>query len=348
MAPNITPAIVDYAVEQTVNLCRVPSPTGFTKKAEGYLMAEARRLNLSATQTRKGSVLINLGGEGRGLVLAAHIDTLGAMVRSIKKDGRLRLTLLGGFPYNNIEQENVIIHTRGGREISGTVQLTKASVHVFSDAVGKTERTDETVEVVIDEKVENADDVRALGIRAGDHVSLDARTVVTSSGYIKSRHLDDKASAAVQLALAKLVKDGEVKLSRKVWLLFTTYEEVGHGGSAGIPDDVEEMISVDMGAVGDDLETDECKVSICAKDSGGPYDYDVTTALIDVAEQLRLNYAVDIYPRYGSDVEATLRAGHDILHGLIGPGVAASHGYERTHREGLENTLKLLASYVER
>jgi putative aminopeptidase FrvX len=346
MQHEITSADVDYVVDQTVKLCRIPSPTGYTRMAEKYLLAELGQSRLPVSQTRKGSVLVDLGGEGPGLVLAAHVDTLGAMVRSIKSDGRLRLTLLGGFPFNNIEHENCVIHTRDGREYSGTIQVTKSSVHVHSEAVGKTERDDSTVEVVIDEKVSSKEETAKLGIRAGDHVSFDARTVVTRSGFIKSRHLDDKASAAVQLALARMVSQGRLKPMRKTWLLFTTYEEVGHGGSAGIPDGVEEMISVDMGAVGDDLGTDEYKVSICAKDSGGPYDYGVTTRLIELAEKLGLGYAVDIYPRYGSDVEATLRAGLDIRHGLIGPGVAASHGYERTHREGLENTLRLLAAYL--
>lgn len=185
-----------------------------------------------------------------------------------------------------------------------------------------------------------------LGIRPGDFISFDPRTVLTKSGFIKSRFLDDKASAGILLALAAMVKDGAVTLKRKTFVMFTTYEEVGHGASAGIPEETEEMISVDMGAVGDDLKTDEYKVSICAKDSGGPYDYEVTNGLIAVADRLKLDYAVDIYPYYDSDVEATLRAGFDLRHGLVGPGVFASHSYERTHSQGVDNTLKLLAGYV--
>jgi len=336
---------LDYAVEQIVNLCRIPSPTGFTGEVQQYLVRELERMGYRPEVTHKGSVLVDLGGEGDALALAAHVDTLGAMVRAVKANGRLRLTKIGGYPENNIEGENCTIHTRSGKTFSGTIQLTEPSIHV-SENTGTLKRDDSTVEVIVDEKVEKREDTLALGIRTGDFISFDPRTVVTSSGFIKSRHLDDKASAGILMALARLVRDGKIKLARKVWLVFTTYEEVGHGGAAGIPEGIVEMISIDMGAVGDDLETNEYKVSICAKDSGGPYDYQVTTRLINLAEKHKLNYAVDIYPRYGSDVNATLSAGYDIRHGLIGPGVYASHGYERTHRDGIENTLKLLAGYV--
>ncbi len=337
---------IKLAVTQTEALCKIPSPSGFTKLATDYLIKECKLMGFNPSSSRKNSVLVNIGGEGNPVVLAAHVDTLGAMVRAIKSNGRLRLTKIGGYPENNIEAENCIIHTRSGKEYSATIQLENPAVHVNKE-IGKIERSDKNVEVVIDEKVSNKKEVEKLGISAGDFISFDPRTILTKSGFIKSRHLDDKASAGILLSLAKLIADKELDLNRKVYLLFTTYEEVGHGGASGIPDDIEEMISVDMGAVGDDLETDEHKVSICAKDSGGPYDYDVTTKLIELAKKNKLNYAVDIYPHYGSDVEATLRAGYDIKHALIGPGVSASHGYERTHQEGIENTLKLLVAYLE-
>jgi len=333
------------AVKHTETLCRIPSPSGFTKQATDYLIKECKAMKFKPTSSRKNSILVNIGGSGEPVVLAAHVDTLGAMVRSIKSNGRLRFTKIGGYPENNVEAENCIIHTRDGGEYTGTIQLNNPAAHVNRE-LGKDKRSDETMEVVIDEKVSSDKDVEKMGISAGDFISLDPRTIVTKSGFIKSRHLDDKASAGILLSLAQMTADKEIKLNRKVYLLFTTYEEVGHGGSSGIPDDAVEMISVDMGAVGDDLKTDEHKVSICAKDSGGPYDYDVTTRLIQLAKANKLNYAVDIYPYYGSDVEATLMAGYDLKHALIGPGVAASHGYERTHREGLENTLKLLELYL--
>ncbi len=335
------------AVKHTEILCRIPSPSGFTKLATDYLVKECTNMGFKPTASRKNSILVDIGGKGKPVVLAAHVDTLGVMVRSIKSNGRLRFTKIGGYPENNIEAENCLIHTRDGREYTGAIQLNNPAVHVNRD-LGKEKRSDETMEVVIDEKVSSETEVEKLGISNGDFISLDPRTKVTKSGFIKSRHLDDKASAGVLLTLAQMAADKEIDLKRKVYLLFTTYEEVGHGGSSGVPQDAVEMISVDMGAVGDDLKTDEHKVSICAKDSGGPYDYDVTTKLIQLAKANKLNYAVDIYPYYGSDVEATLSAGYDIKHALIGPGVAASHGYERTHLEGLENTLKLLEFYLKK
>ena len=338
---------IDYAVKQTEILCKIPSPSGFTKLATNHLLQTCRQMGFNPQQSRKDSVIVDLGGKGEAVVLAAHVDTLGAMVRAIKPDGRLRLTKIGGYPENNIESENCLIHTRKGKTYSGTIQMVNPAVHVNKD-LATTKRSDSNVEVVIDEKVSCKEDVEKLGISNGDFISLDPRTIVTKSGFIKSRHLDDKASTGLLLALAQMVADQRLQLKRKVYLLFTTYEEVGHGGSAGVPTDAVEMISVDMGAVGDDLATNEHTVSICAKDSGGPYDYDVTTALIHIAQKAKLNYAVDIYPYYGSDVGATLRAGVDLKHALIGPGVAASHGYERTHREGMQNSLQLLELYLQK
>ena len=340
-------SFVDYAVQQIINLCNIPSPSGFTRRIEEYLFNEFTKLGYKPTFTNKRAILIDLGGEGNGLVLAAHVDTLGAMVRSIKPNGRLRLSKIGSFPENYIETENCVIHTRTGKEYSGTIQIEKSSVHVYSTTdITEVKRDDTNVEVVIDEKVKSKDDVKKLEINSGDFVTFDSRTVYTKSGFIKSRHLDDKASSAVLIALAKYIKDKNIKLNRKVYLMFTTYEEVGHGASSAIPEDVKEMVSVDMGAVGDDLETDEFKVSICAKDSNGPYNYDITNKFIALAKQKNLNYAVDIYPYYGSDVGAALIAGYDLKHGLIGPGIASSHGYERTHYEGIENTLILIKEYV--
>lgn len=336
---------LEYAVEQIVRLCNIPSPSGYTKKVQKYLIDELSLLGYTPQLTNKGSVIVCLGGEGPGLMLSAHVDTLGLMVRSIKPDGRLRFTLIGGFPPNYIETENCTVITRDGREYSGTIQVKNPAAHIRKD-ISETKRDDENMEIILDEKVFSKEDVQALSISAGDFVALDPRTIVTRTGFIKSRHLDDKASSGVLLALAKYIKEENIELKRKVWLMFTTYEEVGHGGASGYPQGISELISVDMGVVGDDLETNEYKVSICAKDSHGPYDYDITTRLIELAKANNLQYAVDIYPFYGSDADVALSSGHDFRHGLIGPGVAASHGYERTHKEGLLNTLCLLKEYI--
>jgi putative aminopeptidase FrvX len=336
---------IDDAVRQIQNLCAIPSPSGFTQAAENHVCAVLRDAGFEPWQTNKGSVLCNLGGEGDPLIVAAHIDTLGAVVRAVKPNGRLRISRVGGFPEVYVGGENCTVHTRGGASFSGTFQLNNPAVHVNKD-VGSVKRDDANIEIVLDELVAGPDGVRSLGIAPGDFVSFDPRTVVTPSGFIKSRHLDDKASAGLLLALARECDRAGMRPSRRTYLLFTTYEEVGHGASAGLPPDAAEFLSVDMGAVGDDLGGDETKVSICAKDSNGPYDWGMTNRLVAVAKERGLDYAVDIFPDYGSDAGAALSAGHDLRHALIGPGVAASHGYERTHWRGLANTYGLLAGFL--
>lgn len=337
----------NYAVEQATNLLAIDSPSGFTDKAAEWVLNAFSFLGYEAKCTVKGGVLIDLGGEDShdGLFLEAHTDTLGAMVAEIKGNGRLRVTNLGGMRAENSEAENVRVYTRDGKIYEGTLQLCNASVHV-NGSYGSINRNFDTTEVVLDEDVYSASDTRALGIEVGDIVCFDPRTRVTASGYIKSRFLDDKLSVGILLAFAKYMKDNAITPRRRVWVHVTVYEEVGHGGSASLPTGITEAISVDMGCVGDGLSCTEKMVSICAKDSGGPYSYSVVSKLIDAAKREGANYAVDIYPHYGSDVEATLSAGNDIRHGLIGAGVYASHGYERSHLDGVYNTLKVLKGYL--
>lgn len=336
-----------YAVEKAVELLAIDSPTGFTKVAADWVKKEFEALGFSATLTNKGGVLVDLGGADaeNALLLEAHTDTLGGMVAEVKGNGRLRLTNLGGMRAENSETENVRVYTRTGRVIEGTLQLCNASVHV-NGAFADTKRSFDTTEVLLDENVKNADDARALGIEVGDIVCFDPRTRVTASGYIKSRFLDDKLSVGILLGFAKYLADNRIPLSRRVYVHVTVYEEVGHGGAASVPADVTEAISVDMGCVGDGLTCTERQVSICAKDSGGPYSYEVVGKLIDAAKATGADYAVDVYPHYGSDVEATLGGGADVRHGLIGSGVYASHGYERSHHDGVRNTLLVLRGYL--
>ena len=285
---------VDFAVQKAVELLAIDSPTGYTAEAEEFVLREFRALGFAAERTAKGGILIDLGGENAddALLLEAHADTLGGMVAEIKGDGRLRIVNVGGMNANNAEAENCRVVTKFSGSYEGTLQLINASVHVNGD-YASTKRSWDTVEVVLDEAVESADDVKALGISVGDFVCFEPRTRVTKSGYIKSRFLDDKLSVGILLGFAKYLH-----------------------------------------------------VSICAKDSGGPYSYDVVKKLIAAAQKEGADYAVDIYPYYGSDVEATLRAGYDIRHGLIGAGVYASHGYERSHRDGVLNTLRVLRGYL--
>ena len=338
----------EYAWEQTEKLLAIDSPSGYTHKAAGWLQDVFSQMRYPAHITNKGGVLVDLGGEdnGDGLMIAAHIDTLGGMVSQIKGNGRLQITNIGGMKADNAETENLRIYTRDGAAIEGTLQLCNASVHV-NDEYSNAKRTFDTTEVVLDEDVASAQDVRKLGIEVGDPVCFEPRTRRTASGYLKSRFLDDKLSAGVLVSFAKYLRDNGITLPRRTWLHFTVYEEVGHGCSASVPAGITEALSVDMGCVGDGLQCTEKKVSICAKDSGGPYNYQMVGKLIEAAKRTGADYAVDVYPYYGSDVEATLRAGADIRHGLIGPGVYASHGYERSHMDGVYNTLKVLCGYLQ-
>ena len=338
----------DFAWEQAAALLAIDSPSGYTAKAAAWVKEAFENLGFTAYITTKGGVIADLGGknENDGLLLAAHADTLGAMVHTIKGNGRLKLTNLGGMNANNAETENVRVYTREGKVYEGTCQLANASVHV-NPGYNSTQRSWDSVEIVLDEDVSSAADTRKLGIEVGDIVCFDPRTKRTASGYLKSRFLDDKLSVGILLGLAKYLSDNKIVPERRVWCHVTVYEEVGHGGSASVPAGVTEAISVDMGCVGDGLQCTDKQVSICAKDSGGPYNYEVVGKLIAAAKATGADYAVDIYPMYGSDVEATLRAGVDIRHGLIGAGVYASHGYERSHIEGVLNSLKVLAGYLE-
>ena len=336
-----------FIVEETKNLLAIDSPSGMTKKAAEHVMTRFEALGYAPQMTRKDGVLVCLGGVDKenGLLLEAHMDTLGGMVCQIKANGRLKITPIGGLRAENVETENCRVVTKFDGVIEGTAQLINASTHV-NEKYADTQRTFDTIEIVLDEPVESADDVKKLGIRTGDYVCFEPRTRVTKSGYIKSRFLDDKLSVGILLGFAKYLHDEGKTPARRVYAHVTVYEEVGHGGSASVPAGVTEAISGDMGCVGAGLQCTERQVSICAKDSGGPYSYDVVKKLIAAAQKEGADYAVDIYPYYGSDVEATLRAGYDIRHGLIGAGVYASHGYERSHRDGVLNTLRVLRGYL--
>ena len=338
----------DYAAEKAIELLNIDSPSGFTARAAKWVLDSFSSLGFSCRLTNKGAVLIDLGGcesEKGAVLFAAHADTLGAVIAEIKGNGRLRLSNIGGLKACNTETENVNVYGRNGSVFEGTIQLINASSHVNKD-LDSTVRDFNTVEVVLDEDVSSASDVRRLGLEVGDFVCPCPRAHITESGYIKSRYLDDKLSVGILLGIAKYMKDNEISLSRRVYFLVTVYEEVGHGGSTSIPSDVTEAISVDMGCVGTGLQCTERDVSICVKDSGGPYDYSVTDALVKAAQKEGASYKLDVYPFYGSDVEATLRAGYDIRHGLIGAGVYASHGYERSHIDGVLNTMKTIKGYL--
>ena len=337
----------ELAWSRTKELLAIDSPTGYTDKCAEWVQQAFTEMGFDARMTNKGGVLIDLGGQDNGdnLMLQGHIDTLGCMVTQITGNGCLKMAKLGGMYPHNAEGENVLVYTRDGKTIEGTCQLHNPSVHVNTN-YGDTKRSWDTAEIVLDEDVKSAEDTRALGIEVGDFVCFDPRTRRTASGYLKSRFLDDKLCVGILMAFAQYLADNKITLPRRTWLHITIYEEVGHGGSATVPAGVTEIIALDMGCVGDGLMGSEKKVSICAKDTSSPYCYKVVTKLVNAAKATGADYAIDVYPQYGSDVEATLRGGADIRHGLIGPGVFASHGYERSHMDGVENTLKVICGYL--
>ena len=330
-----------YAIDRTMELLAIDSPTGYTTNVVKRLCHIISDLGFTPQVTNKGNVFVEVGGKGNALCAAAHVDTLGAMVAEVKSNGRLRLTPLGGLNANNAEAENVRVYTRDGKLIEGTFQLCNASIHVNTD-YNDVKRTFDSCEVVLDAAATTAADVAKLGIAVGDIVAFEPRSRLTAEGYIKSRFLDDKLSAGILLGLLKYAHDVKPTFKRRLYLYFTVHEEVGHGCAYLPADDVKDMLSVDMGCVGNGLVCTEREVSICVKDSHGPYNYDFVTDLVNAARSTAANYALDVYPRYGSDADVALSSGYDVRHGLIGAGVYASHGYERSHIDGVENTLKLL------
>ncbi|MCM3116824.1 M42 family metallopeptidase [Neobacillus sp. MER 74] len=330
------------------DLVTIPSPSGNTNEVITYVEKFLAELQIQTYRNRKGGLIATIAGKdsSKHRMLTAHVDTLGAMVKEVKSNGRLKIDLIGGFKYNSIEGEYCQIETNSGKRITGTILMHQTSVHVYKDA-GKAERNQDNIEIRIDEKVHNAEEVRALGIEVGDFVSFDPRVEITPSGYIKSRHLDDKASVGILLQLIKQIKSENIPLPHTTHFLISNNEEIGYGGNSNITPETVEYLAVDMGAMGDGQSTDEYTVSICVKDASGPYHFELRKNLVRLAEENNIDYKLDIYPFYGSDASAAIRSGHDIVHGLIGPGIDSSHAFERTHETSIENTAKLLYHYVQ-
>lgn len=333
---------------QLVNeLVSIPSPTGYTDKIIAHVEQFLDEQGIAGKRNNKGALIATIPGAdtSKQRMLTAHVDTLGAMVKEIKSNGRLKLSLIGGSRWNHLEGEYCHIFTDNSKIVTGTILMRQTSVHVYKDAA-TAERNEDNIEVRLDEKVKDAADVKKLGINVGDFVAFDPRVKITPSGFIKSRHLDDKASVGILLYLLREIKEHNVTLPYTTHFLISNNEEVGYGGNSNIPPEVVEYLAVDMGAVGDGQTSDEYSVSICAKDSSGPYNYRLRQRLVELAEEHEINYQIDIYPYYGSDASAALSAGHDLIHGLIGPGIDASHAFERTHVDSLINTAKLTYYYL--
>jgi putative aminopeptidase FrvX len=330
------------------DLVSIPSPSGYTQEAIAYASAFMEERGVSYQITNKGGLLATITGHenSKHRLLTAHVDTLGAMVKEIKSDGRLRLTNIGGFRWNSVEGEYCKIHTSSGKVYTGTILIKQTSVHVYKNA-GDAKRDETTIEVRIDETVKTKSDTEGLGISVGDFVSFDPRVEESESGFIKSRHLDDKASVGILLHLIDLIQNKQINLNHTTHFLISNNEEIGYGGNSNIPTETIEYIAVDMGAIGEGQATDEYSVSICAKDASGPYNYKLRQHLVSLAKENKVDYRVDIYPYYQSDASAAIHSGYDVVHGLIGPGIDASHAFERTHSSSLKHTASLLFHYLQ-
>ena len=330
------------------DLVSIPSPTGYTEEAILYTENFLNTYGIENKRTNKGALLATIKGQddSKHRFLTAHVDTLGAMVKEIKPNGRLKLTMIGGFRWNACEGEYCKIHTADGTIYTGTILLTQTSVHVYQK-MGEIKRDDDHIEVRIDAVTKSLADTKALGIEVGDFVSFEPRAELAGDGFLKSRHLDDKASVGILLYLIKQLKEQNITLPYTTHFLISNNEEIGYGGNSNIPAETVEYLAVDMGAIGDGQTTDEYSVSICAKDSSGPYHYGLRQHLVELAKKHDVDYRIDIYPFYGSDASAAIRAGYDIVHGLIGPGIDASHAFERTHISSIEHTANLLWHYMQ-
>lgn len=345
---NLPEIDAHFLLDFLTSLLNTPSPTGYAEAGIQRVEDEIRHFpDLQLSRTRKGALLANWPGESSDhpRALTAHVDTLGAMVKEIKSNGRLKLTKIGGYAWNTVEGEGCRVFTNTGETVRGVLLISKASGHVHSAQVTELKRDDENMEVRLDARTSNAEETRALGIDVGDFVAFDPRVEITND-FVRSRHLDDKACVACVVAAVKAITEAGWKPVQSTLLHFSNYEEVGHGAAAGIPADVEEVVCVDMAAVGEGQTSDEFHTTLCVKDSGGPYHHGLSEKLRALAKEYEIPYKVDIYPFYGSDGEAFWHAGGDVALALIGPGVDASHNYERTHLEALVATTRWVMAYL--
>lgn len=339
---------VDKMVGFLKGLLNTPSPTGDTDRAIAYVQQAFAPFPFTLTVAPKGFLVGTWAGEEatRPRALTAHVDTLGAMVREIKDNGRLRMTQLGGWSWTSVEGEGVTIFASNGRTYRATILPTTASIHAYTAKERNEERNDSNMEVRIDARTRSRAETEALGIRVGDIIAFDPRVEETDTGFIRSRHLDDKASVAtIYGALDALVQAG-LRPRQDTTIHISNYEEVGHGAASGFPANLHDLLTIDMAVVAPKQTSDEYTVTICAKDSAGPYHLGFRRELEALAAANQIPYHTDIYPYYGSDGESYWRAGGNVRVALIGPGVDASHHYERTHRDSLEHTARLIAAYL--
>ncbi|MBI1756587.1 MAG: M42 family metallopeptidase [Fimbriimonas ginsengisoli] len=338
---------VPYLTKTLVDLLNTPSPTGDTEWAISFVQQELEAMGAKTRRTTKGALLAEMEGlskdKPRGLT--AHVDTLGAMVSSIKPSGRLQMSALNGVMWPTVESEGVIVSTRSGRQVRGSIVLVNGAIHVNKEAA-TVARTAENLEIRLDERTSSVEETKLIGIEVGDIVFLDPRVEHGPGGFVRSRFLDDKACVACVLAAIKALRAGGMTPARRTTLLISNYEEVGHGGMDGLPADLAELVVLDMACIGTGLQGSEFHCSICLKDSSGPYSKELGDRLRSIADERGIELKTDVYPFYGSDGTAYWRSGGTAQVALIGPGVDTSHGYERTHTDALHDTAALIAEYL--
>ncbi len=338
---------LNYVEKLLLEVLAIPSISGECGAILARLEKEFEKLEIPVIRTRKGALIGKWEGreEGEERLVSAHVDTLGAVVRQIKPNGRLRLLPIGGFAWASLEGENVLVRSLDGREFTGSLLPEKSSVHMFSDVVRETLRDEESMEVRLDVVSSSREETENLGIRPGDFVFFDPRPVITPEGFLKARFLDDKACVAVLFGVLHALKRDGLVPSKTVHFYLSDNEEIGHGISF-IPERVEEIVALDIGIVAEGTASSEQCVSIAARDSKSTYHLALRRYLTVLAEKYNIDYRTDVYYRYGSDATACILRGVDATFACFGPGVDATHHYERTHRKALEATAKLLMAYV--
>ncbi|WP_352420394.1 M42 family metallopeptidase [Proteiniborus sp.] len=336
-----------YVIDTMIKYLNIPSPSGKTTEALDEVRRQFEDMGIKTFRTNKGAVIATIEGENtkEHKTISAHIDTIGVMIKGIKPNGRLKIVRVAGGTWTTLEGANVFVETRHGNKYRGTILPVYASTHIYPTAARETLRNEENMEIRLDERVKTKEDVMKLGINPGDYAHVDPLTEITDNGFIKSRYIDDKLAVGMIFGICKYLKDNNIKPKYTINFFISNYEEVGHGVSA-VPESTTEFVAIDIGPVGGEQESDEFSVTIAAKDKSTPYDYDLRSKLVEISERNNIDYKVDVYISYGSDASQAIRQGFDFKFACIGPGVDATHHYERTHIKAVENTMKLLINYT--
>lgn len=326
----------------------IHSPGGYTKEVLEVCKQDFEQMGIETYYTKKGALIARLEGENssKERVISAHVDTLGGMVKEILPSGKLRFHRIGGGVYNALEGENCTVITQEKRKIRGSIMPLKASTHLYGPDVVARAHDEHSMVVRLDERIGSREDVECLGIQVGDFVCMEPRLEITENGFIKSRYLDNKACVTLLLEICKRWQEEEIKPRYTTLLYMSNYEEMGHGVSAVFSDQVEEFVALDIGIVGEGQTSSEYKVSIAAKDAKTVYDYDLKEKLLSLCKNNEIPYALDVYNKYSSDATQAIHFGCDFKFACIGPGVDATHHYERTHMEALVATSELIEKYL--